>query len=107
MAATPDDFRLLRESVISMMKELDAMRPKSEIPAWEKKEMKFQRQLERRKKQLEKEKLASEKAKAKPKAAAKTKTSTVKPKVTKPKPTTPRSSGMRGGGAAILKKPMN
>lgn len=97
MAAKPEDLRFLIRTAESMLKEMDSLRSKSEIPAWEKKEMRVQRQIERLRKKNEKEKTATKKTPAK-------KTSAKKPSVKKTPVKTSTSrlrggmGGMRGGG---------
>ena len=91
MAAKPEDLRFLIRTAESMLKEMDSLRSKSEIPAWEKKEMRVQRQIERLRKKNEKEKTATKKTPAKKTSTKKT-TSKSKPSV----------SRARSGGAGFL-----
>ena len=112
--ATPAELRALIKQVQGAMKEMDALRGKAEIPAWEKKELKEQRQLARGKIEWAKKQLASQakspdqaKAQATKKAAPKKPTATAKPKTTttvKAPKTTPKitgGSGLRGGLGSI------
>jgi cell division protein FtsN len=110
MAATPAELRAMIKQIEGAMKEMDSLRGKAEIPTWEKKELKEQRQLARGKIEWAKKQLASQakspdqaKAQAtkkvsattKPKATTKTsKTTTVKAPKTTPKIT--GGSGLRG-----------
>ena len=111
MAATPAELRALIKQVQSAMKEMDSLRGKAEIPAWEKKELKEQRALARGKIEWAKKQLASKakspdeaKAQADKKAATLKKAAPAKPKTaapTKPK-TAPK---VRGGGG--MRGPIN
>jgi sRNA-binding protein len=106
MAATPAQLRALIKQIEGAMKEMDSLRGKAEIPTWEKKELKEQRQLARGKIEWAKKQLASQakspdqaKAQAEKKATTVKKTTTPKPKATTPKPKTskPRGGSIRGG----------
>ena len=109
MAATPAELRALIKQVQGAMKEMDSLRGKAEIPTWEKKELKEQRQLARAKIEWAKKQLASNakspdqaKAQAEKKATTKKASTTAKPKTTttvKAPKTTPKvtgGSGLRG-----------
>ena len=87
--ATPSELRALIKQVEGMMKEMDSLRGKAEIPAWEKKELKEQRALARGKKAWAQKQLAALEKNSKPKA----------PKT----PSTPKttSGGMRGGRGGL------
>lgn len=89
MAATPDQYRAIVKIAENAMRELDSLRGKAEIPAWEKKEMKEQRALARAKKKWAEKQLASvEKKPVAKKATTKT----------KPAPSKGRSGGGTGAG---------
>jgi hypothetical protein len=81
--ATPSELRALIKQAESAMKEMDSLRGKAEIPAWEKKELKEQRALARGKKAWAQKQLAALEKTSKPKTPS--------------TPKTPRG-GMRGGG---------
>ncbi len=88
--ATPSELRALIKQVEGMMKEMDSLRGKAEIPTWEKKELKEQRALARGKKAWAEKQLAALEKKST------TKTSKTTKPVTTPKP--PRGGGgLRGG----------
>ena len=98
MAAKPEDLRFLVKTAESLLKEMDSLRSKSEIPAWEKKEMRVQRQIERLRKKAAAEKAATKKAPVKKTSAKKT-TSKTKPSASK---TRSVGRGGRSGGAGLL-----
>jgi len=88
MAAKPSELRALVKQMEGLMKEMDSLRGKSEIPTWEKKELKEQRQIERLRKKQEKEKTKPNK----PKAAASKPKPKPKAATSKPKPSASRGS---------------
>jgi hypothetical protein len=109
MAATPAELRALIKQVQSAMKEMDSLRGKAEIPTWEKKELKEQRQLARGKIEWAKKQLASQakspdQARAQSAAKVTKKAAPAKPKTTAPaKPKT--APKVRGGGG--MRGPIN
>jgi hypothetical protein len=88
--ATPQ-LRALIKQVEGLMKEMDSLRGKAEIPTWEKKELKEQRALARGKKAWAEKQLAALEKTSKPKVP---KTPPAPKTVSTPR--TPRG-GLRGG----------
>ena len=105
--ATPAELRAIIKQAENAMKEMDSLRGKAEIPAWEKKELKEQRALARGKKEWAKKQLASQ-AKSPDQARAQaTKKATVVKKAVPAKPKTattvktPKTTPKISGGAGL------